>query len=148
MGRFAPDPRLRKAATPPAVTQKRPAHRGKISRRNPESQNENYCHDAVHEWLERDDSPLFGLVRDFYTQGGFAIGATVARHSTDDEFDIDVMTDLACRTDVDPEDVLATLDDAICGKPGSRYHLKTDRKTRCRAPSAMTRGTESRLTVI
>jgi hypothetical protein len=86
---------------------------------------------AVHEWLERDDSPLFGLVRDFYTQGGFAIGATVARHSTDDEFDIDVMTDLACRTDIDPEDVLATLHDAIRGKPGSRYHLKTDRKTRC-----------------
>jgi hypothetical protein len=88
-------------------------------------------YDAIHEWLERDDSPLFGLVRDFYTQGGFAIGATVARHSTDDEFDIDVMTDLACRTDIDPEDVLATLHDAIRGKPGSRYHLKTDRKTRC-----------------
>lgn len=70
-------------------------------------------YDAIHEWLERDDSPLFGLVRDFYTQGGFAIGATVARHSTDDEFDIDVMTDLACRTDIDPEDVLATLHDAI-----------------------------------
>ncbi len=86
---------------------------------------------AIHEWLEREDSPLFGLVRDFYTQGGFAIGATVARHSTDDEFDIDVMADLACRTDVDPEDVLAALDDAIRGKPGSRYHLKTDRKTRC-----------------
>jgi hypothetical protein len=41
------------------------------------------------------------------------------------------MADLACRADVDPEDVLATLDDAIRGKPGSRYHSKTDRKTRC-----------------
>jgi hypothetical protein len=86
---------------------------------------------AIHEWLERDESPLFGLVRDFYTQGGFAIGATVARHSTDDEFDIDVMTQLAYLSDVDPEHVLATLDDAIRGKPGSLYHLKTDRKTRC-----------------
>jgi hypothetical protein len=86
---------------------------------------------AIHEWLERDDSPLFGLVRDFYTQGGFAIGATVARHSTDDEFDIDVMADFLYRTDVDPEFVLATLDHAIRAEPGSRYYLKTDRKTRC-----------------
>ena len=68
---------------------------------------------AIHEWIEREDSPLFGLAIDFYTQGGFAIGATVARHATDDEFDIDVMAQLAYHTDVDPEFVLATLDDAI-----------------------------------
>ena len=86
---------------------------------------------AINEWLEREDSPLKGFVRDFYPQGGFAIGATVARHSSDDEFDIDVMTDLAFRTDVDPEDVLAALHDAIRGERGSRYYLKTDRKTRC-----------------
>ncbi len=63
---------------------------------------------AIHEWLERENSPLYGLVEEFYTQGGFSIGATVARHATDDEFDIDVMTQLAFRTDVDPEYVLAT----------------------------------------
>lgn len=86
---------------------------------------------AINEWLERDDSPLKGHMRDFYPQGGFAIGATVARHSTDDEFDIDVMADIAYRLDVDPEDALATLHDAIRGERGSRYYLKTDRKTRC-----------------
>jgi hypothetical protein len=86
---------------------------------------------AIHEWLERDASPLFGLVLDFYAQGGFAIGATVARHATDDEFDIDVMTQLAYRTDVDPEFVLSTLDEAIRAERGSRYHDKADRKTRC-----------------
>ncbi|MHB0767546.1 nucleotidyltransferase domain-containing protein [Bradyrhizobium sp. 1.29L] len=86
---------------------------------------------AINEWLERDDSPLKGYVRDFYTQGGFAIGATVARHSSDDEFDIDVMADLAYPVDVDPEDALATLHDAIRGERGSRYYLKSDRKTRC-----------------
>lgn len=86
---------------------------------------------AINEWLERDDSPLKGYVRDFYTQGGFAIGATVARHSSDDEFDIDVMADLAFHADVDPEAALATLHDAIRGERGSRYYLKTDRKTRC-----------------
>ena len=56
-----------------------------------------YLDDAINEWLEREDSPLAGFVRDFYPQGGFAIGATVARHSSDDEFDIDVMADLAFR---------------------------------------------------
>lgn len=86
---------------------------------------------AINEWLEREDSPLKGFVRDFYPQGGFSIGATVARHSSDDEFDIDVMADLAFSADVDPEDALATLHDAIRGERGSRYHLKTDRKTRC-----------------
>lgn len=86
---------------------------------------------AISDWLEREDSPLKGYVRDFYTQGGFAIGATVSRHSSDDEFDIDVMVDLAYRVDVDPEDALAILYDAIRGERGSRYYLKTDRKTRC-----------------
>jgi len=86
---------------------------------------------AINEWLERDDSLLAGFVRDFYPQGGFAIGATVARHSSDDEFDIDVIADLAYRADVDPEFALATLHAAIRGERGSRYYLKTDRKTRC-----------------
>src|SRR5262245_20611718 len=86
---------------------------------------------AIHEWLGRESSPLYGLVEDFYTQGGFAIGATVARHGTDDEFDIDVMAQLAFAADSDPEDVLATLDEAIRADKGSRYHDKADRKTRC-----------------
>ena len=46
---------------------------------------------AIHEWIERDGSPLYGLVQEFYTHGGCSIGATVARHATDDEFDIDAM---------------------------------------------------------
>lgn len=86
---------------------------------------------AINEWLERDDSILRGCIRDFYAQGGFAIGVTVARHSSDDEFDIDVMADIAYRIDVDPEYALSTLHEAIRGDRGSRYYLKTDRKTRC-----------------
>jgi hypothetical protein len=86
---------------------------------------------AINDWLERDDSLLKGCIRDFYPQGGFAIGATVARHSSDDEFDIDVMADISYRLDVDPEYALATLHDAIRGERDSRYHSKTDRKTRC-----------------
>lgn len=86
---------------------------------------------AINEWLERDDSLLRGCIRDFYPQGGFAIGATVARHSSDDEFDIDVMADISYRLDVDHEYALATLHDAIRGERGSRYYHKTDRKSRC-----------------
>ncbi|MCW5726246.1 nucleotidyltransferase [Parvibaculum sp.] len=88
-------------------------------------------YEAIHEWLERENSPLCGLIEEFYPQGGFSIGATVARHSTDDEFDIDVMVQLAYRPDVDPEFVLSTLDQAIRSERGSRYHGKADRKTRC-----------------
>ncbi|WP_407164712.1 nucleotidyltransferase [Bradyrhizobium sp. ORS 111] len=86
---------------------------------------------AINDWLERDGSPLNGCLRDFYPQGGFAIGATVARHSSDDEFDIDVIADITYRLDVDPEHALATLHDAIRGERGSRYYAKTDRKSRC-----------------
>jgi len=86
---------------------------------------------AIHQWLEREDSPLYGLVEEFYAQGGFSIGATVARHGTDDEFDIDVMVQLALRADVDAELVLSSLDEAIRAERGSRYHDKADRKTRC-----------------
>jgi hypothetical protein len=86
---------------------------------------------AIHQRIEREDSPLYGLVEEFYTQGGFSIGATVARHGTDDEFDIDVMAQLAFRSSVDPEYVLAMLDEAIRGERGSRYYNAADRKTRC-----------------
>ncbi|MGJ4953208.1 hypothetical protein [Bradyrhizobium sp. HKCCYLS20291] len=79
---------------------------------------------AINEWLERDDSPVKGQVHDFYPQGGFAIGATVARHSTDDEFDIDVVADINYRPNIDPEVALATLHDAIRGERGSRYYLR------------------------
>ncbi len=68
---------------------------------------------AINEWIDREDSPLHGLVEEFYAQGGFAIGATVARHATDDEFDIDVMAQLTLPAGVDPEVPLYLLDNAI-----------------------------------
>jgi hypothetical protein len=86
---------------------------------------------AITEWIDREDGPLHGLVEEFYAQGGFAIGATVARHATDDEFDIDVMAQLTLPAGVDPEVPLYLLDKAIRGDRGSRYYDKTDRKTRC-----------------
>jgi hypothetical protein len=38
-------------------------------------------YDAINEWIDREDSPLHGLVELFYPQGGFMIGATTARHA-------------------------------------------------------------------
>ena len=51
-------------------------------------------YEAINDWIDREDSPLHGMVQLFYPQGGFMIGATVARHSTDAEFDIDVMAQI------------------------------------------------------
>jgi len=88
-------------------------------------------YNAINKWIDRPDSPLHGLVELFYPQGSFAIGATIARHSTDDEFDLDAMAQLNLPPDVDPEHPLSLLMDAIRGEKGSRYHRMTDRQTRC-----------------
>ncbi len=88
-------------------------------------------YDAINEWIDREESVLHGRVRLLYSQGGFMIGATTARHDTEADFDIDVMAQIDWPTNVDPETALATLDEAIRGEPGSRYHKKAERKTRC-----------------
>lgn len=59
------------------------------------------------------------------------IGATIARHATDAEFDIDVMAQIGWPADIDPEVALSVTHQAIRGEPGSRYHKKCERKTRC-----------------
>lgn len=86
---------------------------------------------AIHEWLDRDGSPLQGRVELFYPQGGFSIGATTARHAEDADFDIDAMVQLFLPAHSDPEDVLSLLHAAIKGDRGSRYWDKTERKSRC-----------------
>ncbi|RYG88798.1 MAG: nucleotidyltransferase [Alphaproteobacteria bacterium] len=86
---------------------------------------------AISDWLDRSGSPLEGKVLEFYPQGGFSIGATVARHSTSSDFDIDVIAQIEWSPHIDPEEALATLHDAIASVQGTRYHDKTERKTRC-----------------
>jgi hypothetical protein len=88
-------------------------------------------YEAINDWIDREDSPLHGMVQLFYPQGGFMIGATVARHSTDAEFDIDVMAQINWPATIDPEAALATLHESIQGERGSRYYDKAERKTRC-----------------
>jgi hypothetical protein len=86
---------------------------------------------AISEWIDREDSPLHGRVQLSYPQGGFMVGATIARHASDAEFDIDVMAQIDWPANIDAEFGLSTMHQAIRGEPGSRYYKKAERKTRC-----------------
>jgi hypothetical protein len=88
-------------------------------------------YEAINEWIDREESPLQGRVELLYPQGGFMIGATTARHSTDADFDIDIMAQIAWPLNIDPEVALSTLHGAIRGERGSRYYDKVERRTRC-----------------
>ena len=88
-------------------------------------------YDAINDWIDREDSALHRKVRLFYPQGGFMIGATTARHTTDADFDIDVMAEIDWPADIDAEVALSTLHSSIRGERGSRYYEKAERKTRC-----------------
>ena len=87
--------------------------------------------DTMKDWIDREGSPLRGLVSLLYGQGSMAISSTVARVSERDEYDIDVIVDLAIRPDSSPQSVLDTLHDAVRGERGSRYWGKTVRHSRC-----------------
>jgi hypothetical protein len=115
--------------------------------------------EAINEWLDRADSPLYGHIDVVYPQGGFMIGATTARHATDAEFDIDLMAQINWPSNVDPEAALATTHAAIKSVPGSRYYDKCDRKSRCSTvqyadmhldvtPAVRVQGRDERVSVI
>ena len=80
--------------------------------------------------IEHDRSPLRDRVERFYPQGSMAISATIAARGTD-EFDIDVVAQLALPEHVRPRDVLDLLYEAVRGEIGSRYYEITKRQTRC-----------------
>jgi len=88
-------------------------------------------YEVMGEWIDRPGSPLRGLVEEFYPQGGFSTGSTVAGHSDNADFDLDAMARIGWPRNVDPETALAILHKAIAGEPDSRYHDKSERKTRC-----------------
>ena len=73
-----------------------------------------------------------GRPRDrFYPQGSMAIGAAIASKTTNDEFDLDVVAELDLPLRTTPREVLDLLFLAVNGQPGSRYHGKVRRRTRC-----------------
>jgi len=81
--------------------------------------------------IQREGSPLHGLVETTYAQGSMRIGATINSRVTNDEFDIDAVTQLALAITTPPSQVLDILFDAVRGEPGSRYFGCTRRRSRC-----------------
>jgi hypothetical protein len=88
-------------------------------------------YEAVRNHLERADSPLCEKVRIFYPQGSMAIGATIKSRKRSDGYDIDIIAELILPAHTAPGAVLDVLFTAINGPPGSQYHGKVERQTRC-----------------
>ena len=88
-------------------------------------------YETINKWIEREDSWLKDRVELFYPQGSMAIGATIASRLRADEFDIDVVAQLALPPNVSPKYALDLLFEAIRGDPGSRYYRMAERRTRC-----------------
>lgn len=88
-------------------------------------------YETMSAWISRDASPLHGLVKRLYGQGSAAIGAVINSKFDKDEFDIDAVVELAIPANSPPDSVLKLLQQAISGEPGSRYHKKTLRRSRC-----------------
>ncbi|MGE0282189.1 MAG: nucleotidyltransferase [Rhizobiaceae bacterium] len=86
---------------------------------------------TISDYLDREGSPLRGLVDLLYPQGSMAIDATIASRLRTDEFDIDVIVELALGLGVSPQVALDLLYRSIRGEPGSRYYSMTERRTRC-----------------
>lgn len=85
---------------------------------------------AIEKHLERDGSPLKDKIRLFYQQGSVAIGATIRARFRSEGFDIDIIVELMT-LGLEPCQALNLLYEAMRGQPGSRYHDKTERQTRC-----------------
>jgi hypothetical protein len=86
---------------------------------------------TISEYIDREASPLHGLVNLLYPQGSMAIDATIASRLRTDAFDIDVMVELALGLGVSPQVAIDLLYQSIRGEPGSRYYKMAERRTRC-----------------
>ena len=58
---------------------------------------------SIKDWIERDVSPLYGLVELFYPQGSMATRSTIASKLRTDEFDLDIIAALLLDPDMLPE---------------------------------------------
>jgi hypothetical protein len=88
-------------------------------------------YETLGHYLEREGSPLKGLVSRLYAQGSMAIGAVISSKFENDEFDLDVILELVVDAYTPPAVVLDTVFHTIKGDPGSRYYKVTRRNTRC-----------------
>lgn len=88
-------------------------------------------YEAVDRFLAREGSPIQHIYDGLYAQGSMAIGATIAAKLKNDEFDIDVIVKLNIDRATPPGAVLNALFEAVNGEPGSIYHGKVTRNSRC-----------------
>ena len=86
---------------------------------------------AIQGYIQREGSPLQDLVTLVHVQGSMAIGATISSKLENDEFDIDLIATIDLPPETPPHRMLDLLEEAIAAEPGSRYHGKTTRCTRC-----------------
>lgn len=88
-------------------------------------------YETMSDWIDRENSPLNGLVTLVYPQGSMAIGATVAAKGGTDEFDVDAVAQINFLDGLSPKDRLDLLYTAIRGEAGSRYYEMAERQSRC-----------------
>ncbi|GJM01323.1 MAG: nucleotidyltransferase [Methyloligella sp.] len=87
--------------------------------------------EALQRHMEREGSPLQGLIALFYAQGSMATGTTINARLKNDEFDIDKVAEILLPPGTPPAYVLNLLYKSIRGEPGSKYYDMTERRTRC-----------------
>lgn len=86
---------------------------------------------ALCTYVDREGSPLEGMVLNCYAGGSFATGTVVASKASKDQHDLDVVIEIDVAPGTSPSRMLTLLFDAINGGVGSRYHGKVRRNSRC-----------------
>jgi hypothetical protein len=86
---------------------------------------------ALCTYVDREGSPLEGMVLNCYAGGSFATGTVVASKASKDQHDLDVVIELDVAPTASPSEMLTLLFNAINGEEGSRYYGKVRRNSRC-----------------
>ncbi len=87
--------------------------------------------EALCSYVDRPGSPLQDKVIACYPGGSFATGTAIASSVSKDQHDVDVVMELDVPTNSDPKRILDMLFEAINAQPGSRYHGRVTRNSRC-----------------
>jgi hypothetical protein len=86
---------------------------------------------ALCQYVDREGSPLHGLVVGCYPSGSFATGTAIASKVAKDQHDVDVVIELDISPTAPPQGVIDVLYAAINGDKDSRYHGKVRKNSRC-----------------
>lgn len=86
---------------------------------------------ALTDHIDRDGSPLEGLVEVAYPSGSFAIHSAIASNVQSEQYDVDIVVELNLPINTSPRRVLDLTFEAVNGLKGSRYHGKVKQNSRC-----------------